>query len=127
MRREKILDIAVLVAVQAASLFPFRFIGEFGERDSYRMLLGLVDTLTNGTPFDSSLLYNRQASFGYYGFWYLLAPLIGNTPQALAVAMNWLAFVSVVLFVIPEYLITEHMFGRDVAIASSLILTATPV
>jgi hypothetical protein len=86
-----------------------------------------VDTLTNGTPFDSSLLYNRQASFGYYGFWYLLAPLIGNTPQALAVAMNWLAFVSVVLFVIPEYLITEHMFGRDVAIVSGLILTATPV
>ena len=80
MRREKILDIAVLVAVQAASLFPFRFIGQFGERDSYRMLLGLVDTLTSGTPFDSSLLYNRQVSFGYYGFWYLLAPLIGNSP-----------------------------------------------
>jgi hypothetical protein len=65
---EKILPIAVLVAVQAASLFPFRFIGGFGERDSYRMLLGLVDTLANRTPFDSSLLYNRQASFGYLSF-----------------------------------------------------------
>ena len=117
----------MLMAVQAASLFPFRFIGEFGERDSYRMLLGLVDTLTNGTPFDSSLLYNRQVSFGYYGFWYLLAPLIGNTPQALAAAMNWLAFASVVLFVIPQYAINEQMFGRHVATVSGLILSVTPV
>ena len=121
------MPVAVLVAVQAASLFPFRFVDEFGERDSYRMLIGLVDTLTNGAPFDSSLLYNRQISFGYYGFWYLFAPLIGNAPQALTAAMNWLAFASVVLFVVPEYLIAERMFGRHVAIVSSLILAVTPV
>jgi hypothetical protein len=124
---EKSVSIAILMVVQAVSLAPFRLTDEFGERDSYRMLLGLVDTLTNGTPFDSSLLYNRQASFGYYGLWYLLAPLLPNTPQALTAAMNWLAFVSVVLFVIPEYLIVERLFGRHVAIASVLTLAATPV
>jgi hypothetical protein len=61
------LSIAILVALQAATLFHFRFVGEFGERDSYRMFLGLIDTLMNGTRFNSALLYNREISFGYYG------------------------------------------------------------
>jgi hypothetical protein len=117
----------VLIVLQVATLFPFRFTDEFGERDSYRMFLGLVDSLKTGTLFNSSLLYNREASFGYYGFLYALAPIIGNTPLGLISTMNWVGFLSVVLFAIPEYIVTERLFGGQVAAASGLILIATPV
>jgi hypothetical protein len=126
-RFEKQWTIAVLVAIQAVSLFPFRFVDGFGERDCYRMLLGLTDTLAKGTPFDSSLLYNREASFGYYGFLYALTPLIGRTVEALMTAMNWIGFLSVSFFVIPQYLIVERLLGRRTAIVSGMILAATPV
>jgi len=121
------LSVAILVAIQAATLLPFRFTTEFGERDSYRMLLGLLDTFAHRAPFNSPLLYNREVSFGYYGLFYVLAPLLGNGPQALTAAMNWLAVFSVILFVIPAYLVVERLLGRQVAIASMLILAATPV
>jgi len=116
-----------LAILQLIVLFPFRFTNEFGERDGYRMFLGLMDTLRSGALFNSSLLYNREASFGYYGLLYALTPFIGHSSLTLMSAMNWIGLMSVVLFIIPSYIVTEKMFGSQVAIASSLILIATPV
>ena len=117
----------LLVLLQAAVILPFHYTTEFGERDSYRMFLGAFDSIRSGAWFDSSLLYNREASFGYYGFLYLLAPLFGRTPTALIELMNWLSVVSVVLFMIPFYLVIERLTDTTAAIASGLVLIATPV
>jgi 4-amino-4-deoxy-L-arabinose transferase-like glycosyltransferase len=116
-----------LAAVQAAVLFPFRFTDGFGDRDSYRVLLGLTDTLRSGALFNSPLLYNREPSFGYYSLFYALAPLTGKAPLVLSYTMNWIAFLSVILFVIPEYMIADRLFGKRVAVTSGLMLIATPV
>jgi hypothetical protein len=120
-------SIAVLVLLQIVALFPFRFTDELGQRDSYRMFLGLVDTLKTGALFNSSLLYNRELSFGYYGFLYALGSMPGITPLALVYALNWVSLISVILFVIPQYIVAERLFGGRVAVASGLILIATPV
>lgn len=119
--------LAFLIILQAAALFPFRFTNELGERDSYRMFIGLVDTLKTGALFNSPLLYNREPSFGYYGILYALTPLTGHAPAALMSLMNWIGLLSVILFTVPNYIVTERLFGKQVAVASSIILAATPV
>jgi hypothetical protein len=117
----------ILVLLQTAAILPFRYTQELGERDSYRMLLGLIDSLKHGSPFVSSLLYNREASFGYYAFLYALTPITGHSASTLIPAMNWIGLFSVILFVFPFYFVTERLFGRNIALSASIVLIATPV
>ncbi|MDQ2711055.1 MAG: glycosyltransferase family 39 protein [Acidobacteriota bacterium] len=119
--------IAILVLVQAIALFPFRFTGGMQERDSYRMLLGMLDGITRGTYFASPLLYNREVSFGYYALIYGLSSLFGNSPAALVAIMNAISFAAAVLFVIPFYLVVEELFDRYTAIAACTLLAVVPV
>ena len=117
----------VLVLFQALALIPFRFTTTMGERDSYRMLLGMLDGVARGSHFASPLLYNRQVSFGYYALIYGLTSPLGYSPGAFIAVMNAVSLLAAILFVIPFFLVVERLFDRSIAIASCLILAVLPV
>ena len=96
------------------------------DRDSYRMLLGMLDSLAHGTHFTSPLLYNRQVSFGYYSLIYALTAIFGHSAATIIAVMNAVSLVSAVLFVIPFYLVVERLFDRNTAIAACVILPLVP-
>ncbi len=117
----------ILVLVQVIAFFPFRFTDGMEDRDSYRMLLGILDSFARGTHFNSPLLYNRQVSFGYYTLIYALISPSGHAPNTVIAAMNAVSFVAAVLFVIPFYFVVERLFDRNTAIAASIVLAIVPV
>ncbi len=119
--------IALLILFNAAAFFPFRYIGGMQDRDSYRMLLGMLDSLARGQHFTSPLLYNRQVSFGYYSLIYTLILPFGYSASTIIAVMNAISFAAAVLFVVPFFLVVERLFDRNTAIAASVILPAVPV
>ena len=103
----------LIVLFHATVLLPFRFTTAMQERDSYRMLLGLLDMVSRNIPFESSLLYNRELSFGYYGLIYSLTAVVGSSPATVIHVMNLLSILSAVGLVIPFYLIVLRLFGEQ--------------
>jgi hypothetical protein len=117
----------LLLLVYTGALLPFRHTSLLGERDSYRMLLGLVDGASRAAFFESPLLYNREVSFGYYAFIRLLTGWGDAGAAGLVSAMNLFSTVSAILLSIPFFLVVRSVFTPFVAVASSLLLLATPV
>ena len=118
---------ALLILYQGLALIPFHFGGSLGERDGYRMLLGLLDCLQRGVWFDSALLYNRQVSFGYFALLHTLAPGSGASAAAVIALMDWVSLAAAVLFVVPFFFVVDRLFGRAEAVIASLLLPAVPV
>lgn len=119
--------LVLLILIQASILCPFRFTVGFPDRDSYRMMLGILDCVARGTYFNSPLLYNRQVSFGYYGLIYFLSLPLGRAPTTVIEIMNAVSLLAAIFFVIPFYLVLERLFGSGVAVAASIVLPLTPV
>ncbi len=119
--------LAALVLFQAIILVPFRYTGAMQERDSYRMVLGVLDGFQRSSFFSSPLFYNREASFGYYALIRLLADVCGRSEPTLIALMNAVSLASAILFVIPFYLLAERLFGQWIAFSSCLVLAVMPV
>lgn len=124
---QNLLALSILLALACACYLPFTYHGVFGERDSYRMLCGLLDSLNTGTPFANSTLYARHHSWGYYAWLYLFSDAVQKDPYSAFALFNYTNTITAILMVIPLFFVTRRFWGLGAAIYASILLMVTPV
>lgn len=126
-KTRNLIALAILLALACACYLPFTYDGVFGERDSYRMLCGLLDSLNTGTPYANSTLYARHHSFGYYAWLYLFSDTVRQNPHAAFAVFNYTSTIAAILMVIPLFFVVLRYWGLGAAILSNFILMMIPV
>lgn len=120
---------ALLLLLLAGVLFylPFISINTFGERDSYRVAIGIIDSIRSNQYLSSPLLYGVDKSFAYFAFINLFSPLFKEQPGSIIPFLNYLnAFASIIL-VIPYYFLIKKYWGINIAILTNIFLMSVPV
>lgn len=98
----------------------------FGERDSYRVIVGVFDAIAHGRPFEGFLMYGLGASPGYYGLVSALRAL-GLVGAPLKIALNLVTPLSAAAAVGATFLIVRAVSGLGTALVAALLLMATPL
>ena len=108
-------------------LWIFNYGDTFGERDSYRVLVGIVDAITHGKPFLGGLMYGQDASPGYYAVLQYIIPRFGIDIHNLARALNNIALICSILCLVPLYIIAKSFGGRSTALSAIVLIYTVPV
>lgn len=126
-RTQNVIAVSILLALACACYLPFTYHGVFGERDSYRMLSGLLDSLNTGTPFVNSTLYARHHSVGYYAWLYLFSDVVQKNPHSAFALLNYTNTITAILMVIPLFFVVRRFWGLGAAIYANFVLMVIPV
>ncbi len=118
------LTILFLLAILAYQ--PFMYQDTLGEKDSFRMINGIIDSITNRDPFRSPLLYNCTISYGYYALLYLFAPIFKTNLALVIPFMNYINVISATLIIIPLFFLVRRYWGTTAAILSNILLIFVP-
>ena len=119
--------LSVLVICASVSCLPFVYHGAFGERDSYRMALGYLDSIMSDRPFDSPFLYGANHSYGYYAWLYLFSDVIKANPPFIFTLMNYGNAMCFIVMVVPFFIVVKRYWGLETAIIANGILILMPV
>lgn len=125
---DRILAVATVAIVLAyvAAQWLLRYDTTFGERDSYRVFAGLLQSFRSGRPLATDLVYGYGASKGYFA---LIAWLVDPSVSAerLARILNAVSFVSGALLLAPVYVIGRVMAGPRGAAWTLAALVTVPL
>ncbi len=126
-KRNPILTVLLLLILASISYLPFTYRDTPGERDGFRMVMGIIDSITSGKPLGSPLLYGRSISFGYYAMVDFFKPLFQNNFNIIIPITNYLSSLSSILMVIPVFYLVKRHWGATTAILANLLLIFIPV
>jgi hypothetical protein len=124
-RRDWILGAAIAALVGLAYL-PFLYDG-LVEADSVQVGRGIVHAIRSGEGLAARDLYGRTFSFGYYGLFIALYPLLFQSFGPLVATMNGLNLACTALSFLPMFLWMSQLWGRAVGGAAAALLATTPV
>ena len=127
LKERSFISLILLFVFACVCYLPFTYQGELGEKDSYRMVTGYLDSINSGTPFISSFLYARHTSFGYYAWLYLFSDVVQARPPFVIELMNYSNAIAAVLMVIPFFFVVSRYWGLGTAVGANLILMLIPV
>ncbi|HWN82256.1 MAG TPA: hypothetical protein VNM87_09190 [Candidatus Udaeobacter sp.] len=118
-----LLVILGFVLLEIALAYP----GAVVEADSVRVGYGIINGIITKLYFAARDLYGRSFSYGYYALFWGLYPRLFNGFESLGAVMNGLNLISTAgaLWVFHRWV--KALFGGPVALASLLLISATPV
>src|SRR5690349_7297877 len=102
-RRNLTLTVVFLLIIASISYLPFTYRDTPGERDGFRMIMGIIDSVTSRKPLGSPLLYGRNISFGYYALIDIFRPLFQKNFTIIIPITNYISSLSSILMVIPVF------------------------
>jgi hypothetical protein len=126
-RTRNLIALSILLALACACYLPFTYHDVFAERDTYRMLSGLLDSLNTGTPYANSTLYGRHHSFGYYGWLYLFSDAVQKNTRSAFALFNYTNTITAISMVIPLFFVVRRFWGFGAAIYANIVLMIIPV
>ncbi|MGB7417053.1 MAG: hypothetical protein WA902_22860 [Thermosynechococcaceae cyanobacterium] len=106
---------------------PFVSSTVFGERDAYRVAVGLIESIRADQPLANSLLYGLDKSFAYFAFLDIFSPLLRENPGLVVPIMNYANALASIVLIIPFYLLIKKHWGIISAIFANLVLMSVPV
>ncbi|MDZ8082419.1 MAG: hypothetical protein RMX35_25565 [Nostoc sp. DcaGUA01] len=126
-RRNLILTVLVLLILASISYLPFTYRDTPGERDGFRMITGIIDSVTSEKPLGSPLLYGRNISFAYYALIDIFRPLFEKNFTLIIPITNYISSFSSILMVIPIFYFVKRYWGVTTAVLANLLLIFIPV
>ncbi|MBL1201898.1 MAG: hypothetical protein FWK04_23275 [Nostoc sp. GBBB01] len=126
-KRNQNLTILLLLILACISYLPFTYRDTPGERDGFRMVMGIIDSVTSGKPLGSPLLYGRNISFGYYALIDIFRPFFENNFTTIIPISNYLNSLSSIFIVIPIFYLVKRYWGLTTAVLANLLLILIPV
>ncbi|WP_445638215.1 Glycosyltransferase RgtA/B/C/D-like domain-containing protein [Nostoc sp. DSM 114161] len=126
-RRKIILTVVLLLILASISYLPFTYRDTPGERDGFRMEIGIIDSVISGKPLGSPLLYGRNISFGYYALIDIFRPFFQNNFTIITPIANYISSLSSILMVIPVFYLVKKYWGVTTAVLANLLLILIPV
>ncbi|MDF5711716.1 MAG: hypothetical protein PUP90_29560 [Nostoc sp. S4] len=99
----------------------------FGERDSYRMLIGIIDSIAFDKPLGSRKLYGSDISFAYYAFLDFFRPIFKTNLALIVPFMNYVNATIAILMVIPFFFVVTRYWGTAIALLANILLMLLPV
>ncbi|MDZ8188525.1 MAG: hypothetical protein RMX96_27175 [Nostoc sp. ChiSLP02] len=99
----------------------------FGERDSYRMILGMNDLIVFDKPLGSKRLYGSDISFAYYALVDFFRPIFKKNLLLIVPYMNQINAAFGILMVIPFFLLVKRYWGVGIALFANILLILLPV
>jgi hypothetical protein len=106
---------------------PFVSTTTFGDRDAYRVAVGIIDAVRSGQYLASPLLYGLDKSFAYFALINLFTPLFREKPETIISVLNYLNAFASILTIIPYYLLVKKYWGMRAAVLANLLLISVPV
>lgn len=119
-----------IAAVYVGGLGSLGYGHAFGERDSYRVMVGLSDVLLHGRAMTGPLLYGQGASPAYYLLMRVLSWTLAPTAAGLARlagALNGLTTLCMALIFVPVHRVACAVGGAGLGLAAVAVLGAVPV
>ncbi|BAY78525.1 hypothetical protein NIES25_50000 [Nostoc linckia NIES-25] len=126
-RRNLILTVVLLLILASISYLPFTYRDTPGERDGFRMEIGIIDSIISGKPLGSPLLYARNISFGYYALIDIFRPCFQHNFTIITPIANYISSLSSILMVIPVFYLVKRYWGVTTAVLANLLLILIPV
>lgn len=126
-KRNIVLTVLLLLILASISYLPFTYKDTPGERDGFRMVMGIIDSVTSGKPLGSPLLYGRNISFAYYALIDIFRPLFQNNFSIIIPITNYLSSLSSIFMVIPIFYLVKRYWGATTAVLANLLLILIPV
>ncbi|RCJ26597.1 hypothetical protein A6S26_14460 [Nostoc sp. ATCC 43529] len=126
-RRDLTLTVVLLLIIASISYLPFTYRDTPGERDGFRMVMGIIDSVTSRKPLGSPLLYGRNISFGYYALIDIFRPIFQKNLTIIIPITNYISSLSSILIVIPVFYLAKRYWGITTAVLANLLLIIIPV
>ena len=117
----------LLVPLNAVALWIGNYGDSFGERDSYRVFVGVADAMLHNANFTGPLMYGADASPGYYLLLHFLISAFGIDVHHLIGALNALALVCSLLCLVPLFVAVRAIGGEAAALAALALIYLVPV
>ncbi|MHC5859600.1 hypothetical protein [Nostoc sp.] len=121
--------LVLLMLIGMASLFYLNIVYKdtLGERDSFRMAMGIIDSITSNKPLGSSMLYGRDISFAYFVLLDFFRPIFKTNLALIIPFMNYINALSAIFMVIPFFFLVRRYWGTSVALLANILLMFIPV
>lgn len=117
----------VLLGLASILFLPLVYKDTLGERDSFRMVMGIIDSITSNKPLGSSMLYGRDISFAYFVLLDFFRPIFKTNLALIIPFMNYINALSAILTVIPFFFLVKRYWGTSIAIVANILLMFLPV
>lgn len=121
--------LVLLILLGLASIFYLSIVYQdtLGERDSFRMVMGIIDSITTNKPLGSSMLYGRDVSFAYFLLIDFFRSIFKLNLTQIIPLMNYINALSAIFMVIPFFLLVKRYWGITVALLANVLLMSLPV
>ncbi|MEH2423568.1 MAG: hypothetical protein V7K48_22430 [Nostoc sp.] len=116
--------VLIIALLGLASIFYLSIVykNTFGERDTYRMAMGIIDSITSNKPLGSSMLYGRDISFAYFGLLDFFRPIFKTNLALIIPFMNYINALIAILMVIPFFFLVRRYWGTTIALLANILL-----
>ncbi|BAY79892.1 hypothetical protein NIES25_63800 (plasmid) [Nostoc linckia NIES-25] len=122
-----VLGLLVLLVLASVTYLFTVYTDTFGERDSYRMLLGTIDSIAFDKPLGARKIYGSNISFAYYALLDFFRPLFKADMTLIVPIMNYVNAVFAILMVIPFFFFVRRYWGTLIALLANILLLMLPV
>ncbi|MEH2279326.1 MAG: hypothetical protein V7K40_32215 [Nostoc sp.] len=128
MKQQNNTPVLILALLGLASIFYLTIVykNTFGERDTFRMAMGVIDSITSNKPLGSSMLYGRDISFAYFVLLDFFRPIFKTNLALIIPFMNYINALSAILMVIPFFFLVKRYWGTTIALLANILLISIP-
>jgi len=129
MKQKNKVVLGLLILLVFATIFYLlnAYQATFGERDSYRMIVGMNDLILFDKPLGARRLYGSDISFAYYALVDFFRPIFKKNLLLIVPLMNYINAVFGILMVIPFFLLVKRYWGVSIALLANVLLILLPV
>ncbi|MEH2378284.1 MAG: hypothetical protein V7K27_05165 [Nostoc sp.] len=129
MKQQNHTIVLIITLLGLASIFYLSIVYKdtLGERDSFRMAMGLIDSITSNKPLGSSMLYGRSISFAYFVLLDFFTPIFKTNLALMIPFMNYINALSAICMVIPFFFLVRRYWGTAIALLANILLVLLPV
>ncbi|MBE8991069.1 hypothetical protein [Nostoc sp. LEGE 12450] len=121
-----VLILLVLLGLASSFYLAIVYKDTLGERDSFRMVMGIIDSIISNKPLGSSMLYGRDISFAYFGLLDFFTPIFKTNLALIIPFMNYINALSAICMVIPFFFLVRRYWGTSIAILANILLMSLP-
>ncbi|MBD2682229.1 MULTISPECIES: hypothetical protein [Nostoc] len=122
-----VLGLLVLLVLASVTYLFTVYTDTFGERDSYRMLLGMIDSIAFDKPLGARKIYGSNISFAYYALLDFFRPIFKADLTHIVPIMNYVNAAFAILMVIPFFFFVRRYWGTLIALLANILLLILPV
>ncbi|MEH2375506.1 hypothetical protein [Nostoc sp.] len=120
------LPILILLGLASSLYLTIVYKDTLGERDTFRMAMGLIDSITSNKPLGSAMLYGRDISFAYFALLDFFTPIFKTNLALIIPFMNYINALSAILMVLPFFFLVKRYWGTSVALLANILLMFIP-